>query len=91
MYTAMLGAAAFILWQGGPKTARGLYWFAAGAVFGWPFSAALCAPFVLEDLLLSFYRSKEQIYEMCLELFRGIVGAFLMIVRLPLPVRLASS
>ena len=82
MYTSMLGAAAFMIWQGGAKTARGLYWFAAGAVFGWPFSAALCAPFLVEDFLLGFYRSREQVYEMCLELFRGVMGALLMIVSL---------
>lgn len=83
MYTAMIGAAAFIIWQGGVKTAQGLYWFAAGAVFGWPFSAALCAPFIVEDALLALYRTKEQIYEAFLALFRGILGALVMIVRHP--------
>ena len=81
MYTAMLGASTFVIWQGGAKTARGLHWFAAGAVFGWPFSAALCAPFVVEDVLLAFSRGKAQVYEMFVGLFRGAVGAALMIVR----------
>lgn len=81
MYTAMIGAAAFIIWQGGVKTAQGLYWFAAGAVFGWPFSAALSFPFIAEDALLAFYRNKDQIYETFLALVRGVVGALLMIVR----------
>lgn len=85
MYTAMIGTAAFIIWQGGVKTAQGLYWFAAGAVFGWPFSAALCLPFIAEDALLAFYRNKEHIYETFLALVRGVVGALLMIVRRSLP------
>ncbi|KUI68276.1 Alpha-1,2-mannosyltransferase alg9 [Cytospora mali] len=53
MYTAMLGAAAFMNWIGGTKTATGIAWFAAGGIIGWPFSMALCAPFLLEEALLA--------------------------------------
>lgn len=86
MYTAMFGAAAFIIWQGGVKTSQGLGWFAAGAVFGWPFSAALCAPFVLEDILVAFYRSGDQLYEMFMGFVRGGVAALLMAVSKSPPV-----
>ncbi|SPN98420.1 related to mannosyltransferase [Cephalotrichum gorgonifer] len=79
MYTAMLGTTAFLSWHGRVKTSRGIYWFAAGAIFGWPFSAALCAPFVAEELLLSFYRSGGEIYEMFIRFARGAVGALFMI------------
>lgn len=81
MYTAMIGAAALIIWQGSIKKAQGLYWFAAGAVFGWPFSAALCVPFIVEEALLAFSRTKAQIHDMFLAFFRGVVGALLIIVR----------
>ena len=52
MYTAMLGAASFMNWVGGTKTAAGIAWFAAGGIIGWPFAMALCAPFLLEEALL---------------------------------------
>lgn len=55
MYTTMLGTAAFInrrcrtlgSWQFGD-----LLWFALGGFLGWPFSLAMCVPFVLEDVLV---------------------------------------
>ncbi|KAI9681623.1 MAG: mannosyltransferase [Trizodia sp. TS-e1964] len=53
MYGAMLGAAAFMDWQGGLRTATGIMWFGGAAVVGWPFAAALAAPFVFEELLLA--------------------------------------
>lgn len=53
MYTGMLGAAAFMDWRGGLKTASGIAWFAAGGIIGWPFAMALSAPFLLEEGLLA--------------------------------------
>lgn len=52
MYTAMLGATAFINWIGGTKTATGIAWFAAGGIIGWPFAMALSIPFLFEEALL---------------------------------------
>lgn len=52
MYTAMLGAASFMNWVGGTKTAAGIAWFAAGGIIGWPFAMALSAPFLVEEALL---------------------------------------
>lgn len=53
MYTSMLGAAAFMDWTGGFKTAAGIAWFAAGGIIGWPFAMALAVPFLLEEALLA--------------------------------------
>lgn len=48
MYTTMLGMAAFIRRQ----TVRGFFWFAVGGLLGWPFSLAMCVPFLLEELVV---------------------------------------
>lgn len=50
MYTAMMGAAAFINIKDGLNTTNGIMWFGIGATVGWPFSAALIAPFILDEL-----------------------------------------
>ena len=50
MYTAMMGAAAFMNVKGGLKTTEGLMWFGIGATVGWPFSGALILPFILDEL-----------------------------------------
>lgn len=59
MYTAMLGTAAFMDWIGVLKTAKGIMWFGMGAIIGWPFAAALIAPFILEDIYMA-YRVKDR-------------------------------
>ena len=51
MYTAMMGAAAFMSLQDGLKTTEGIMWFGIGATIGWPFSAALILPFSLDELM----------------------------------------
>lgn len=53
MYTGMLGAAAFMDWRRGLKTAAGIAWFAAGGIIGWPFAMALSLPFLAEEGLLA--------------------------------------
>ncbi|KAM6521330.1 mannosyltransferase [Fusarium solani] len=66
MYLVTLGAAAFMNWRGGLKTSQGMFWFAAAGILGWPFASALCAPFMLEELVLAsdfivnlfFYKQK---------------------------------
>lgn len=47
MYTTMLGSAAFLE----RRTPQAVVWFALGGLLGWPFSLAMCVPFVAEDLL----------------------------------------
>ena len=53
MYTTMLGTVSFMDWRGGSKTNVGIMWFGIGAIIGWPFSAALLTPFVLEEIVLA--------------------------------------
>lgn len=48
MYTTMLGTAAFIR----RRTVWGIFWFALGGLLGWPFSMAMCVPFIAEDLIV---------------------------------------
>lgn len=50
MYTAMMGAAAFMDVKDGLKTTEGIMWFGIGATVGWPFSAALIVPFIPNEL-----------------------------------------
>lgn len=45
----MLGTAAFMNWQ----TAQGIMWFGIGATLGWPFAAALVAPFIVEEVFVA--------------------------------------
>ncbi|KAL5392767.1 hypothetical protein DPSP01_000467 [Paraphaeosphaeria sporulosa] len=53
MYTTMVGFAAFMNWTGGMRTAQGIFWFAVGALLGWPFAGALVLPFIFEELFLA--------------------------------------
>lgn len=54
MYTVLQALADFMDWRGGIKTASGLTWLAIGAVVGWPFVAALAAPFVFEEVFMAW-------------------------------------
>ena len=54
MYMTMLGTAAFMDWRGGLKTAQGIMWFGVGEMIGWPFSAALIVPFMIEESTLAW-------------------------------------
>lgn len=80
MYACMLGAAAFMNWRGGLKTAQGIFWFAVAGVLGWPFAAALCAPFVLEEIALNLFGDKHSIFELFLRLTRGVVAGLIVVV-----------
>lgn len=53
MYTTMLGMAAFIDRHRGVRTVRGIFWFTLGGLLGWPFSMAMCVPFILEELFMA--------------------------------------
>lgn len=48
MYTTMLGTAAFMR----RRTVWGIFWFALGGLLGWPFSLAMCAPFIVEEVVI---------------------------------------
>ncbi|KAM0343444.1 hypothetical protein ACHAPU_008473 [Fusarium lateritium] len=79
MYLVTLGAAAFMNWQGGLKTSQGMFWFAAAGILGWPFAAALCAPFVLEELILLVFSDKAALWEAFVRIGRGVVSAALLL------------
>ncbi|KAL2022880.1 hypothetical protein VTK56DRAFT_4411 [Thermocarpiscus australiensis] len=79
MYMAMLGAAAFMNWRGGLKTSQGIFWYAVGGVLGWPFAAALCAPFVMEEAFFAMLSDKERFFESFIRLTRGVVATILLI------------
>lgn len=83
MYMSMLGAAAFMNWRGGLKTAQGIFWFAMAGVLGWPFAAALCAPFILEEVVLIFFGDKDAVFESLLRLTRGVVAGLIVVVSKP--------
>lgn len=84
MYTVMLGAAALMNWRGGLKTSQGMTWFALGGVVGWPFAAALCAPFLVEEGIIAILSDKERFFEAAIRVVRGIVATGLIVVS-PLP------
>lgn len=78
MYTAMLGAAAFMDWRGGLKTAVGIMWFGIGAIAGWPFAAALIIPFLMEDIFLA-YLTKDR-SEAAFRYLDGIARSLIVVV-----------
>jgi alpha-1,2-mannosyltransferase len=53
MYTGMLGAAEFIDWRGGSGMENGVMLFGIGAIIGWPFSAALVIPFLINETIMA--------------------------------------
>jgi alpha-1,2-mannosyltransferase len=81
MYLVTLGAAAFMNWRGGLKTSQGMFWFAAAGILGWPFASALCAPFMLEELVLVLFGTKTAWWEAFVRVGRGVVSAILLLVR----------
>lgn len=82
MYTGMLGAAAFMNWRGGLRTASGIAWFAAGGIIGWPFAMALCAPFLFEEGLLALMSLSDtkEFLEAVRRVFKGVFLAVLILV-----------
>lgn len=77
MYAVMLGAAAFMNWRGGLKTLRGMIWFSIAGIIGWPFAAALCAPFLIEEGILALSGGNEGLFEGFIRIARGVVAALL--------------
>ncbi len=80
MYMVMVGAASFMDWRGGLKTSWGIFWFAVGGVLGWPFAAALCAPFLFEEGLLAVFSDKEAFFEAVIRVGRGVVAGLVLVV-----------
>jgi alpha-1,2-mannosyltransferase len=82
MYGCMLGAAAFMNWRGGLRTAQGIFWFAAAGILGWPFASALCAPYMLEEIMFLFFNDKDAILDSLLRISRGVVAGLILLVSL---------
>ena len=78
----MLGAAAFMNWRGGLRTSQGIFWFAASGILGWPFAAALCAPYMVEELALFVFGDSTAKFESFLRIGRGVVGGLVLVVSL---------
>ncbi|UNI13388.1 Dextrin dextranase [Purpureocillium takamizusanense] len=79
MYMCMLGTAAFMNWRGGLKTSQGIFWFAMGGVLGWPFAAALCAPYILEEIVFTFVSDKTAFIESLIRLVRGVISGLIIV------------
>ena len=78
MYTTMMGMAAFMDIEGELKTHKGIMWFAIGATIGWPFSAALIMPFLLEGL--AFANVAGKIGDMVQRIINGGVKSMIIVV-----------
>lgn len=81
MYTTMLGMAAFMNWRGGLKTAQGIFWFAVGGILGWPFSMAISAPFLIEEMIFASLSDKDAVIDTVMRFLRGVVGGLVVLVR----------
>lgn len=67
-------------WRGGLKTFPGILCFAIGGIVGWPFSMALCIPFLLEEIALAFLSSKDAFIEVVLRFTRGVIASLILVV-----------
>ncbi|KAK5115724.1 hypothetical protein LTR62_000813 [Meristemomyces frigidus] len=73
MYSSCLGIAAFMDWRKGLRTAQGIWMFGIGACLGWPFAAALSAPFLLEEAFLASISDFKGILELFWRIVDGVV------------------
>ncbi|KEQ81919.1 hypothetical protein M438DRAFT_407571 [Aureobasidium pullulans EXF-150] len=80
MYTTALGMAAFMDWRGGMRTAQGMMCMIGGAFLGWPFAAALIAPFMLEEFVLAYFTDKEEFISFCYRILDGSVRSTIVLV-----------
>lgn len=74
----MLGMAAFMDWRGGLRTAQGIFAIGAGAVWGWPFAAAMAIPFLIEEVVLaaiSDSRSRSKLFARAADGIGGTLSA----------------
>ncbi len=78
IYTTMMGMAAFMDTEDGLKTHKGIMWFGIGATVGWPFSAALVMPLLLEELV--FAKVTGNISEMAHRITDGGIRSLIIVV-----------
>lgn len=60
MITTTLALGAFMSLRGGAKTETGIFWFAVGAMLGWPFAGVLITTFVLEDWVVALLSNEPE-------------------------------
>ncbi|TKA74084.1 hypothetical protein B0A55_05225 [Friedmanniomyces simplex] len=77
MYFSVLGMAAFMDWRGGLRTAQGIWMFGIGACLGWPFAAAMVAPFLLEEIFLASISDKDGVIETAWRIVDGTTRTLL--------------
>lgn len=70
----------FMHWRGGLKTAQGIFCFAVGGILGWPFSIALCAPFLIEEFVFAFLSDKDAVIDAVMRGLRGAIAGILVLV-----------
>ena len=73
-----MGMAAFMDTEDGLKTHKGIMWFGIGATVGWPFSAALVMPLLLEELV--FAKVTGNISEMAHRITDGGIRSLIIVV-----------
>jgi alpha-1,2-mannosyltransferase len=78
MYAAMIGAAAFMDWQGPPSISNWISSFGVGAVLGWPFAGALVLPFAAAEFANSILDG--YVVDMFFEAIAGIARCGLVLV-----------
>lgn len=79
MYFVTLGAAAFMDWRGGLRTAQGIWCFGIGACIGWPFAAAMAVPFLLEELLMALVSDAEAVKNLSWRIADGVLRALIIL------------
>ncbi|KAH0403170.1 glycosyltransferase family 22 protein, partial [Aureobasidium melanogenum] len=80
MYTTALGMAAFIDWRGGMRTAQGMMCMIGGAFLGWPFAAALVAPFMIEEFMLAYFTDKQEFIDFLYRILDGTARSVIVLV-----------
>ncbi len=85
MYTTFLGMSMFLNWRAGLKTAQGIFCFAVGGILGWPFSMALCAPFLIEEFVFAFLSDKDAVIDAVMRGLRGVIAGILVLVSIDDP------
>ncbi|KAH0181753.1 glycosyltransferase family 22 protein, partial [Aureobasidium melanogenum] len=80
MYTTALGMAAFMDWRGGMRTAQGMMCMIGGAFLGWPFAAALVAPFMIEEFMLAYFTDKQEFIDFLYRILDGTVRSVIVLV-----------
>ncbi|KAI7239206.1 glycosyltransferase family 22 protein [Hortaea werneckii] len=77
MYFVTLGIAGFMDWRGGLRTAQGIWMFGIAGTLGWPFAAALSAPFLFEEFSMGVLSDEEGMVKLFWRVVDGITRTLL--------------